>query len=216
MRSSWGKAEWIRLANTQLADLEPASQLGLRKALGDQAFDEYQQFTIENLPASWQADLIDELGRQSLTKLYRQLLLSITSELWVEYLTEMEALRVSIGLEAYAQRDPLVQYKNRAFELFQNLLSSMRMGVLSRMFIYQPRILSPTAAPSPRDESRTVEPATAEMKSTGQGEIPNENETIPVEVEASELNQVPTSSSSPIMQPTQSTSARRRHKRKKR
>jgi len=39
----------------------------------------------------------------------------------VEYLTQMEALRVSIGLEAYGQRDPLVQYKSKAFELFQTL-----------------------------------------------------------------------------------------------
>jgi len=54
----------------------------------------------------------------------------------------MEALRVSIGLEAYAQRDPLVQYKNRAFELFQELLGNMRSGVVTRMFTYRPRDLS--------------------------------------------------------------------------
>ena len=39
--------------------------------------------------------------------------------LWVDYLTQVEALRVSIGLEAYAQRDPLVQYKGKASEMFQ-------------------------------------------------------------------------------------------------
>jgi preprotein translocase subunit SecA len=51
----------------------------------------------------------------------------------------MEALRVSIGLEAYGQRDPLVQYKSRASELFQNLLRDMRLGVITRMFTYRPR-----------------------------------------------------------------------------
>jgi preprotein translocase subunit SecA len=51
----------------------------------------------------------------------------------------MEALRVSIGLEAYGQRDPLVQYKNRAFALFQELLENMRSGVVTRMFTYRPR-----------------------------------------------------------------------------
>ena len=63
--------------------------------------------------------VMDELGRRCLTEVYRQLLLGVITELWVDYLTQMEALRVSIGLEAYGQRDPLVQYKSKAFELFQ-------------------------------------------------------------------------------------------------
>jgi preprotein translocase subunit SecA len=45
-------------------------------------------------------------------------------------------------LEAYAQRDPLVQYKNRAFALFQELLSNMRLGVITRMFTFRPRDIS--------------------------------------------------------------------------
>jgi preprotein translocase subunit SecA len=53
----------------------------------------------------------------------------------------MEALRVAIGLEAYAQRDPLVQYKSRGFEMFQQLMENMRVGVVSRMFTFQPRNL---------------------------------------------------------------------------
>jgi preprotein translocase subunit SecA len=86
------------------------------------------------------------------------LLLSIITELWVEYLTQMEALRVSIGLEAYAQRDPLVQYKNKAFELFQNLLKDMRLGVISRMFTFRPRDLSRVQAAVTRSEASQLEP----------------------------------------------------------
>jgi preprotein translocase subunit SecA len=57
----------------------------------------------------------------------------------VDYLTKVEGLRVSIGLEAYAQRDPLVQYKGRASELFQQLLVDVRAAVTGRVFAYQPR-----------------------------------------------------------------------------
>jgi preprotein translocase subunit SecA len=46
---------------------------------------------------------------------------------------------VSIGLEAYGQRDPLVQYKAQASEMFQGLLSDIRSLVISRVFAYQPR-----------------------------------------------------------------------------
>jgi preprotein translocase subunit SecA len=92
------------------------------------------QFSPEDNP-----DAVDALGRQAVTEIYRQLLLNITTELWVDYLTQMEGLRVSIGLEAYAQRDPLVQYKNKAFGLFQELLNDMRLAVVSRMFTFRPR-----------------------------------------------------------------------------
>jgi preprotein translocase subunit SecA len=61
------------------------------------------------------------------------------SELWVEYLTKVEALRVAIGLEAYAQRDPLVQYKGRASEMFQQLLEDVRSLVIGRAFAARPR-----------------------------------------------------------------------------
>ena len=51
----------------------------------------------------------------------------------------MESLRFSIGLEAYAQRDPLVAYKSQASELFTNLLRDIRAGVIMRAFNYRPR-----------------------------------------------------------------------------
>jgi preprotein translocase subunit SecA len=67
------------------------------------------------------------------------LLLGASSELWVEYLTRIEALRVSIGLEAYAQRDPLVQYKSKASEMFAQLVEDIQGLVVSRAFTMQRR-----------------------------------------------------------------------------
>jgi preprotein translocase subunit SecA len=67
-------------------------------------------------------------------------LLGAITESWVDYLTRVEALRVSIGLEAYAQRDPLVQYKGKASDMFQTLLTDIRSGVIGRIFLYQPRV----------------------------------------------------------------------------
>ncbi len=80
-----------------------------------------------------------ELGFRLLNEAHRRLLLSAITELWVDYLTRVEALRVSIGLEAYAQRDPLVQYKTRASEMFQGLLEDIRGLVVGRLFAIQRR-----------------------------------------------------------------------------
>ena len=84
-----------------------------------------------------------EGGLRLLNEAQRRLLLSAITELWVDYLTRIEALRVSIGLEAYAQRDPLVQYKSRASEMFQTLLEDIRAVVIGRLFATQRR---PTVA----------------------------------------------------------------------
>ncbi len=80
-----------------------------------------------------------EAGRRTQNQIHRQVLLGSISELWVDYLTRVEALRVSIGLEAYAQRDPLVQYKSSASAMFQTLLTDIRAAVVSRIFLYRPR-----------------------------------------------------------------------------
>ena len=85
-----------------------------------------------------------ELGRRRLTEIYRSVLLGAITELWVDYLTRVESLRISIGLEAYAQRDPLVQYKTKASEMFQELLKEIRSGTVGRMFLYLPRMVNVT------------------------------------------------------------------------
>ena len=58
-------------------------------------------------------------------------------------------MRTAIGLEAYGQRDPLVQYKSRAFDMFQNLLSSIRAGLISGLFrVVQSAPRAATPAPA--------------------------------------------------------------------
>jgi preprotein translocase subunit SecA len=110
---------------------------------------------------------MDELGKRLLTEVYRQLLLGVITELWVDYLTQMEALRVSIGLEAYGQRDPLVQYKSKAFELFQNLLKDMRSGVITRMFTFRPRVQASIQGEGKRPAAEAELEAVAELAELG-------------------------------------------------
>jgi preprotein translocase subunit SecA len=88
---------------------------------------------LEHLAGAQQA-LQGFVGAEALTEYHRRLFLHVADRLWVEYLTEMEALRTSIGLEAYGQRDPLVQYKSRAVDMFRGLLGNIRAGVVARLF----------------------------------------------------------------------------------
>jgi preprotein translocase subunit SecA len=130
---AWGQGEFERLsANAgRLADFGPAARL----AFGEERLND----PPSALSGSDREALIGSLGAYVLNEVHRQLLLGAITELWVDYLTRVEALRVSIGLEAYAQRDPLVQYKSRASEMYQQLLGDIRGLVISRAFAVQPR-----------------------------------------------------------------------------
>jgi preprotein translocase subunit SecA len=133
LRFAIGQSEFNRLsANAaRLADFGAAAKM----AFGDDRLNE----TVADLGESDREALIEAIGKYVLNEVRRQLLLGATSELWVEYLTRIEALRVSISLEAYAQRDPLVQYKAKASELFAQLVEDIRGLVVSRAFAVQRR-----------------------------------------------------------------------------
>ena len=133
LQMAWGEREFTRLsANAEkLADFGEAA----KRAFGEERLNE----PMSGLGESDREALIESIGGSVLNEVHRQLLLGATSELWVEYLTRIEALRVSISLEAYAQRDPLVQYKGRASEMFSQLVEDIRGLVISRVFAYRPK-----------------------------------------------------------------------------
>jgi len=110
----------------------------LTEALGAERFAEAAAISLRELPPVEIGQIVSVLGKRLQNEIYREVLLNVISNLWVEYLTRVDALRVSIGLEAYAQRDPLVQYKSKASEMFQTLLAEIRTGVVGRMLTFQP------------------------------------------------------------------------------
>ncbi len=66
-----------------------------------------------------------ELGEELMGQLERYLLLQIIDERWREHLYDMDYLREGIGLRGIAQMDPLVAYKNEAYDLFGDLINSI-------------------------------------------------------------------------------------------
>jgi len=139
-RELWGRYEFTRLATAEvtLSQLDAKIQEQLTEALGAERFAEAAAISLRELPPVEIGQIVSVLGKRLQNEIYREVLLNVISNLWVEYLTRVDALRVSIGLEAYAQRDPLVQYKSKASEMFQTLLAEIRTGVVGRMLTFQP------------------------------------------------------------------------------
>jgi preprotein translocase subunit SecA len=148
VQQSLGAAEFQKQSGLSFAELDPRLQRMLRDLLSADVLAEVEAATaLSALAPQPRAGVIDGLGSLILSLAYRGLILAVGDRLWVDYLTQMEALRTSIGLEAYGQRDPLVQYKSRAFDMFTQLLAEIRAGVVSRLFRSQPT--SAAQAPPP-------------------------------------------------------------------
>jgi preprotein translocase subunit SecA len=159
LRKALGRGEYSHLSQNaaRLADFGPAAKI----AFGEDRLNE----TASGLSETDREAIVEAIGRYILNEGHRYLLLSAFSELWVDYLTKVEALRISIGLEAYAQRDPLVQYKGRASEMFQQLLDDVRSYVISNAFSARPRRVEIT----PIEISESDEPAESSSSDDEQG-----------------------------------------------
>jgi preprotein translocase subunit SecA len=138
----WGNVEFTRIAQnaSSLEDFGPAAD-----ALGADS----RNASLSDLSEEQLSTLKAALGYRHLAGILRSVLLKAITEQWVDYLTRVEALRVSISLEAYAQRDPLVQYKMKASDMFQTLLRDIRSAVVSNMFLYRPRVAAVQSSEAP-------------------------------------------------------------------
>jgi preprotein translocase subunit SecA len=71
---------------------------------------------------------------EALKNVERYIVLSAIDKLWQEHLYGMDSLRTSIGLRAYGQRDPLIEYKSEAFKLFDELMVNIKTEICHNIF----------------------------------------------------------------------------------
>jgi preprotein translocase subunit SecA len=100
----------------------------------------------------------------------KSLLLQILDQTWKDHLLSLDHLRQGINLRAYAQRDPLNEYKREAFELFEGMLVNLRQQVTSVLSHVELRV-EPPPEPPPFAEFSFGEPGPI-----GQGEAAAELE----------------------------------------
>ena len=74
------------------------------------------------------------VGSDNFDLIIRQLTVQVLDQQWKQHLLSLDNLRQGIGLRAYAQRDPLNEYKREAFTMFEEMLSSVRV-MISRLVI---------------------------------------------------------------------------------
>ncbi len=79
-----------------------------------------------------------QFGPQNMRAIEKQILLQAIDTKWREHLLTLEHLRSVVGFRGYAQRDPLNEYKNEAFQLFETMLDSLREEVTQKLAQIRP------------------------------------------------------------------------------
>lgn len=117
-----------------LEELQPEQLQGLN-------IDELKAFLHEQLRIAY--DLkeveIEEMRNGLMREAERFFILQQIDTLWREHLQSMDALRESVGLRGYGQKDPLIEYKNEGYDMFLEMMTQMRRNVIYSMFMFQPQ-----------------------------------------------------------------------------
>jgi len=90
-----------------------------------------------------------ELTEPMMRQVEQFVVLKTIDSKWISYLTMMEQFKEGIGLRAFGQKDPLVEYKNEAFAAFQELLNDIQFDIASNMYRVQLRTEPPVPTPPP-------------------------------------------------------------------
>ncbi|MGC9666829.1 preprotein translocase subunit SecA [Planosporangium sp. 12N6] len=91
----------------------------------------------------------EELGAEVMRELERRVLLEVIDRKWREHLYEMDYLQEGVGLRAYAQRDPLVEYQREGFDMFAQMLEGIKEEAVGFLYNLKVQVEEVPAAEAP-------------------------------------------------------------------
>lgn len=115
-------------------DMEEYSRQELLERLLEIAHAEYQ-------------DCVDMLGDAMFGQLEKAIMLRVVDNKWMEHLDNMDMLREGIGLRAYGQKNPLVEYKFEAFDMFQNMIAAIQDETIMALYKIRAQLIQEIEEP---------------------------------------------------------------------
>ena len=115
-----------------------------------------------------------QMGEELMKQVERYVELSIIDSLWMDHLDAIENLRQGIGLRGYGQKDPLVEYKNEGFTMFEKLINGIDDEIVHRIYriqVEQPPTIAPqhqhiVAQPAGSDKPQTASSSSGNINMT--------------------------------------------------
>ena len=96
--------------------------------------NELKQMLKEKAVKLYEEKETDFPQEEQIRELERVVLLKVIDQKWMDHIDDMDQLRQGIGLQAYGQRDPKVEYKMAAYEMFNDMLASIQQDTLRLLF----------------------------------------------------------------------------------
>jgi len=119
-----GLLRWVNLA----------FPIGLRREhITGKTGEEMHQIIFDKVKRAYDAKAANE-NPDALKAIERLIVLNALDRLWQEHLYNMDQLRNGIGLRAYGQRDPLVEYKSEAFAMFEEMMDNVKNEIANNVF----------------------------------------------------------------------------------
>jgi len=117
-----------------MEDVEP-------EHLADMTVNEIKNFLCEEVRKAYdiKEHQIDSMQPGLMRQAERFFILQQIDTLWREHLQAMDALRESIGLRGYGQKDPLIEYKQEGYEMFLEMMIDIRRNVVYSLFQFKPQ-----------------------------------------------------------------------------
>ena len=121
----------------------PVEDWAKEEGIADQEIRERLQQASDRKMAEKAANYGPEMMRMA----EKSLLLQLLDQIWKDHLLTLDHLRQGVGLRGYAQRDPLIEYKSEAFNLFQDMLVRLRENVTGLLSHVELRMEAPPEPP---------------------------------------------------------------------
>ena len=115
-------------------EMEEYTRQELDERLHEIAHSEYQ-------------DRIDLLGEAMFGQLEKAIMLRVVDSKWMEHLDNMDMLREGIGLRAYGQKNPLVEYKFEAYDMFQHMIESIQDETIMALYKIRAQLIQEIEQP---------------------------------------------------------------------
>lgn len=107
--------------------------------LADQSREEIEENLLEKAKEFYQSRE-EQFSSEMMREIERAVMLQVVDSKWMDHLDAMDMLREGIGLRAYGQKDPLVEYRREGFEMFQAMIDSIQEDIIRYVMRVTPQV----------------------------------------------------------------------------
>ncbi len=142
-------------------ELENMSRIEVQEKLKQIAVDLYNE-------------RFNEFGEETMKELEKAVMLRVVDSKWMDHLDAMDALKEGINLRAYGQKNPLVEYKFEAYEMFSEMVESIKRTVIT--FLYHIQVTYSKPVPQAEDHLQGAHEVHEESKPVSAEDIQHDEE----------------------------------------